>query len=111
MSMQVPLVEKSLCQGRYQLQRLIGSGGFGRLYLAYDLVLHQACAIKEMLIHDANEAQQVRLEAEALIQCTHPNIVRGYWYIEEHSRHYLVMDYLPGRDLDEELEHRQRSHK
>lgn len=99
-------------QNRYRLSRLLGSGGFGAVYLATDERLNRQVAIKAM--SDANlEADQHRLamslferEAMMLAQLTHPSLTRIWDYFEEDDQAYLVMEYVPGltlRDLQLQL--------
>jgi serine/threonine-protein kinase len=94
---------------RYQVKRIIGQGGMGCIYLAEDLRLEgRLCAIKEVeydralpdnMLQEARE--QFQREATVLARLDHPNLpkVSDFFYIED--RDYLVMDYVPGKDLRE----------
>ena len=88
---------------RYRIERLIGSGGYANVYHAIDLTFGYDRAIKEVTDSDPGVRDQFRLEAELLINSKHPNIPHGYHIIEEKSRLYLVMDYVQGKDLEEQL--------
>ena len=87
--------------GRYLIQGYIGGGGFGHIYRAVDRVLGHERAIKEAFYRDAETRQQFRLEAEFLLNATHPNLVRGYAIFEQSGRFYLVMDYVDGQTLED----------
>ena len=92
---------------RYRIDRVIGQGGYGFIYLAEDLRLSgRYCAVKEVsydpslppeLLKESRE--QFQREATVLARLDHPNLpkVSDYFSIEE--RDYLVMDYVPGDDL------------
>ena len=67
--------------GKYQLQRIIGSGSFGVVYLAFDTVLDRQVALKlprlEVLL-DKNKRDRFNLEAELAASLEHPGIIRVY---------------------------------
>jgi serine/threonine-protein kinase len=80
----------------------------GAVYKAEDLVLEgRTCAVKEMWTDvsapgDLEQVQeQFRREASVLARLDHPNLPRVSDYFTEAKRDYLVMDYVPGKDLKE----------
>jgi len=92
---------------RYEIKRLIKSGGMGAVYEASDHRFKKtSCAVKEMLSFsmDAGEQQYYisRFEEEALIlhNLRHSNLPGVKDYFIEGGRYYLVMDYIEGRDLE-----------
>jgi serine/threonine-protein kinase len=100
----------ALLQERYQIDRVLGEGGMGRVYLARDRRLaDRPCAIKEMVDefidprkrHEANES--FAREADTLARLKHPAIPAIFDRFDDHNRHYLVMEYVEGHDLDQEL--------
>lgn len=107
--MPVPMKAGAVLRKRYQVKRIIGQGGMGCIYLAEDLRLEgRLCAIKEVeydralpdnMLQEARE--QFQREATVLARLDHPNLpkVSDFFYIED--RDYLVMDYVPGKDLRE----------
>ncbi len=107
--MPVPIKTGAVLRKRYQVKRIIGHGGMGCIYLAEDLRLEgRLCAIKEVEYDRAlpeemlQEARgQFQREATVLARLDHPNLpkVSDFFYIED--RDYLVMDYVPGKDLRE----------
>ncbi|MBK9713478.1 MAG: PD40 domain-containing protein [Kouleothrix sp.] len=92
-------------QNRYQVVRLLGSGGFGAVYLAQDRRLNRAVAIKEMdaarLGPDerAVSEQLFEREAQMLASLDHPGLTRVWDYFQEDDRAFLVMEYVPGQTL------------
>jgi serine/threonine protein kinase/tetratricopeptide (TPR) repeat protein len=87
---------------RYEVQDQLGVGGMGTVYRAYDRQTQHPVAIKllraEMTEPDLLERFQ--REGEALRNLNHPNIVKLLDTIQENDSHYLVMEYLPGGDLN-----------
>jgi hypothetical protein len=87
--------------GRYRVLGLIGQGGMGEVYRAYDLILNQAVALKFLGRANMNEAALARFRNEVRIarQVSHPNVCRVYdiGFIE--GFHFLSMEYLDGEDL------------
>lgn len=105
-----PLPPNTILQGRYQISKRLGQGGMGAIYLADDLRFSQRVAVvKEMLDHFSDPDQR-RLatnnfdrEAEMLANLKHPGIPEVYDRFTEGNRHYLVMEYVNGDDLEQRL--------
>jgi serine/threonine protein kinase len=108
----------------YRFERVLAAGGFGITYLARDVDLARAVAIKEFLpaslamrgqgtrvvpiaAADAEDydygLDRFRREAEMLTAFNHPNIVRVYRFIRANGTGYLVMEYRKGASLGEIL--------
>jgi serine/threonine protein kinase len=88
--------------GRQQIEGLIGRGGMASIYKAKDLVTGQAVAVK--IPHQGFESDpawfaRFQREAEIGQKLNHPNILR-FLDVGEHSRPYIVMEYLEGKTLD-----------
>ena len=93
--------------GRYKVRERIGQGGAGSIYLADDLRLEgRQCALKEVeydralsenLLEEAR--QQFFREATILARLDHPNLPKVSDFFSNGPRDYLVMDYVPGKDL------------
>lgn len=105
-----PLEPGTVLQGRYAIERLLGGGGMGMVYLARDQRLaNRPCAIKEMVDHFIDPAQRIEAneyfarEADTLAQLKHQAIPAITDRFELANRHYLVMEYVEGRNLEEEL--------
>jgi|GEM_PF-5862659 len=92
--------------GGYLLLERLGKGGMGSVYRARQLSMSRVVAVKLLAsrLADNLEAQArfVR-EMQALAALNHPNIVSALDAGQELGLHYLVMEYLPGRDLAEYL--------
>jgi serine/threonine-protein kinase len=105
--MPIPLKAGEVLRGRYKIRRIIGQGGMGSIYLADDLRLEgRLCALKEVehdrslpmeLMREARE--QFLREATVLARLDHPNLPKVSDFFSIGSRDYLVMDYVPGKDL------------
>lgn len=110
-AMQPPALLRAgdILQGRYRIERMLGSGGMSTVYLALDLRFAQVrrlCAVKEMVSHipdprmRALAQQSFAREAALLATLSHPAIPKIYDYFVEGERSYLVMEYIPGQDLE-----------
>ncbi|MGF1536085.1 MAG: protein kinase [Elainellaceae cyanobacterium] len=101
------LVGQSLQSGKYTLDQLLGEGGFGVTFKATHHFLGQTVVVKTVNASvrrrsDFKQVQQQFLEeAQRLARCAHPNIVRVSDFFVEDDIPYMVMDYIPGRTLDE----------
>ncbi|MBN1250172.1 MAG: serine/threonine protein kinase, partial [Anaerolineae bacterium] len=96
----------SVAQERYRIVRLLGQGGMGSVYRAWDLRLKVPVALKELLPQPGLDAEmlgglreQFEQEAGVLARLNHPNLVRVTDFFEEQERAYLVMDFVEGRSL------------
>ncbi|MGH7932273.1 MAG: protein kinase domain-containing protein, partial [Candidatus Binataceae bacterium] len=102
-----PLEAGTVLQKRYEVERLLGGGGMGMVYLAHDQRLsNRPCAIKEMVDHFIDPQQRVEAneyfarEADTLAQLKHPAIPAISDRFDDQNRHYLVMEYVDGRNLE-----------
>ena len=109
--MPVALKNGEVLHGRYRVCERIGQGGMGNIYLADDLRLEgRQCALKEVE-HERNvpsklleEARQQFLnEATVLARLDHPNLPKVSDFFSSGARDYLVMDYIPGKDLRQRM--------
>jgi hypothetical protein len=87
--------------GHYELIRQLGQGGMGAVYLARDTKLGRRVAIKFLHATDAETGERFIAEARATAQCSHENIVVIHEADVTDGRHYMVLEYLQGRSLDE----------
>lgn len=86
----------------YKLLRPLGSGGMSTVYLAEHTLMNRRRAIKVLpksRNNDSSYLARFRLEAQATASLDHPNIVRAYDIDNESDNHFLVMEYVQGRDL------------
>ena len=87
---------------RYRVERLLGSGGMGSVYLAEHRVLERSVALKVInpdLLSDPGMVERFRSEAKAAARLSHPNVVTVYDAETAGQGHFLVMEYVPGTDL------------
>jgi serine/threonine protein kinase len=105
--MLTPLKAGEVLRSRYKIRRIIGQGGMGSIYLADDLRLEgRQCALKEVE-HDRNlppdmqrqAREQFQREATVLARLDHPNLPKVSDFFAVGGRDYLVMDFVPGKDL------------
>lgn len=96
--------------GSYQLDRELGRGAMGRVYLAHDTDTGQEVAVKTLALarefdgHALQEARQrFHREAEAASRLHHPDIVRVFSAGEAHGIAYIAMERLTGHDLTQHL--------
>jgi hypothetical protein len=94
-------------QDRYQLVRLLGQGGMGQVFLARDERLERDVAIKVLLGEtplDADARAQLAHEARAVARIGHPGVVEVFDLGElDDGSAFIVMEYLTGRALSEEI--------
>lgn len=106
----MPLASGQTLQQRYRIVVLLGQGGMGAVYRAWDLRLAVHVALKEMTPQPGLDAsmlvqlrQQFEQEAVTLARLSHPNLVRVTDFFEENGNAYLVMEFLEGESLAERI--------
>ncbi len=92
--------------GRYVIERKIGRGAMGAVYLAKDPRINRAVAVKAIPIEKEFEDEELRearlrfyREAESAGRLTHPNIITVFDAGEDHGLAYIAMEYAPGIPL------------
>ena len=91
---------------QYRIERLLGRGGMGAVYLAHELALDRDVAIKVLPPELAGEPQvrdRFRREARTAARLNHPNIVPLYTFGEVNGLVYFVMGYVAGESLASRL--------
>ncbi|MDZ4766133.1 MAG: protein kinase [Chloroflexota bacterium] len=90
--------------GRYTLAHPLGSGGMGVVYRATDRQTGEIVAVKrlksDIIANNPDLIARFRREGETLRRLNHPNIVHMQGTVEEGDDHYIVMDFVPGGDLN-----------
>lgn len=100
----------SVLVGRYNVMSLIGRGGMGSVYRAFDNRLQIVVAVKEMIpgwLSPADRLEfsnQFRQEARLLARLSHPGIARVIDYFEESGKEFLVMELVEGDTLERVVE-------
>ncbi len=111
--MENPASPKKLA-GRYEVRQILGQGGMGLVYRAYDTVVRREVAVKTILdIPDPASLQLFYKECDVLASMSHPNIVEifdiGEFEEDGKKKPYFVMPLLPGTTLEHFI--RQASHR
>ena len=92
--------------GRYRVDRAVGKGGMGTVWLCQDQVLHRPVAVKQ--IHtlpgeSADDTRRAMREARSAAAVNHRNAVSIYDVVEHDGTTWLVMEYVPSQTLSELL--------
>ena len=93
--------------GNYKLERELGQGGMGKVYLARDTGLNRNVALKILradLSDDPAFARKFLDEVEVTASLAHPNIIRVYTLGEQNGRLYLVMEHLDQPSLEQRMD-------
>jgi predicted Ser/Thr protein kinase len=93
-----------LIAGRYELEKLVGSGGMSNVFRAHDRLLERTVALKilhEQYTRDEDYVERFRREARAVAQLAHPNIVTVIDRGEQEGRQFIVFEYIDGDNLKE----------
>ena len=88
-----------LLNERYKIQKVLGQGGMGRVYLAEDIQTQEMVAVKECIVHGKNPEQTIRRiqrEYFFLTKLQHPNLVKALDLFRWQNNYYLVMENIPG---------------
>ncbi|MEW4564145.1 serine/threonine-protein kinase [Bremerella sp. JC770] len=95
---------KGFFLSKYRLLKHLGTGGMSSVYLAEHTLMNRKVAIKVLprrRVNDASYLARFHLEAQAAAHLDHPNIVRAFDVDNEDNTHYIVMEYVPGADLQQ----------
>jgi serine/threonine protein kinase len=95
-------------QQRYRIDKQIGQGGMGAVYIATDERFGSRVAIKETLFMDDNFRKAIEREARLLNSLKHSALPRVTDHFEEDNGQFLVMEYIAGEDVATILEREQR---
>lgn len=96
----MPLFPGQVLNNRYRIVKLLGQGGFGAVYRAWEMNLERPLALKENLDTSSEAQRQFKREAQILFDLSHPNLpkVIDYFTILGQGQ-YLVMEFVEGEDL------------
>ena len=93
-----------ILQQRYRIDKQIGQGGMGAVYVATDERFGSVVAIKETLLMDDSYRKAIEREARLLNSLKHQALPRVTDHFLEDNGQFLVMEFVPGEDLGQMLE-------
>jgi serine/threonine protein kinase len=93
-----------ILQNRYRIDKQIGQGGMGAVYVATDERFGSVVAIKETLLMDDSYRKAIEREARLLNSLKHTALPRVTDHFLEENGQFLVMEFIPGEDLGHALE-------
>ena len=102
-----PMIKTPADFGHFLLEKELGHGGMGGVYLARDKMLDRKVGIKVMLKSlgaDPKFVERFQREAQAAARLNHPNIAQIYSFGQEQGMPYIAMELVPGGSLDKEME-------
>ena len=112
---QTDSAETLLVISRYQIERELGHGGFGKVYKAYDTKLKRVVALKVVTLTQTMTAsvadeyvKRFREEAVNTAKLSHPNIVTLYDFDEKQGLLYITMEYIKGVSVSDLLKTQKR---
>src|SRR5918993_4432322 len=85
--------------GRYEVERLLGEGGMGVLYLARDPVIERHVALKLLRVDGENLRRRLMREAQSAARLQHPNVVTVYDVGDHEGQLYIAMEFIDGETL------------
>ena len=95
--------------GNFLLERQVGSGGMGAVYLGRDMTFNRVVAVKVLkkeLVSDQKFMATFLREAEITASLNHPNIVQVYAFGQHEGVYYMVVEYISGGSLDDKIAER-----
>jgi eukaryotic-like serine/threonine-protein kinase len=98
-----------LVEGKYKIDRMLGKGGMGAVFLAHDLTLEREVAIKVLppdISMDEQIVKRFQQEAKTAAKLDHTNIIPIYRVESEGGLNYFVMKYIAGTSLEDVLDER-----
>jgi serine/threonine-protein kinase len=92
--------------GPFRIERELGRGGMGSVYLAHDTKLDRSIAIKSLpdeVVQDTELLSRLKREAKILASLNHPGIATIYEELQQDERGYLVLEYIAGDTLADRI--------
>lgn len=99
----------NILQNRYRIEKQIGQGGMGKVFVAVDERFGSTVAIKETFFEDENLSKAFEREARLLNSLKHPALPKVSDYFTEDNGQFIVMEFIPGDDLSEIMEKTDKS--
>jgi serine/threonine-protein kinase len=92
--------------GRYEIRSLLGAGGMGEVYLAYDTVLERTVALKVLpadVAADENRMKRFMREAKTASAPNHPNILTIHEIGQQDEHHFIATEFIEGESLRQHM--------
>ena len=107
------LAPGTVVDGKYRIERVLGEGGMGVVYVAHDVHTDMQVVVKAIraeFAHDPDFRARTLAEGRALARIDHPNVVRLNAVVVEATTLYLVMQFIDGEPLDALIERHIAAH-
>lgn len=101
------LTSNTILRDRYRIIQLLGQGGMGAVYQAMDEGTNRLVAVKETFAKTDDLRRAFRREAELLASVQHPSLPFVIEYFRDGDEQFLVMQFIPGNNLEELLRFRE----
>ncbi len=98
--------DQTMADGRYRVTSVLGEGGMGIVFRAYDTRLDREVALKALhasLVAHPTARARMTTEAKALARIEHPNVVRVLDVFDEGPMLVMVLEFVPGGDLEAKI--------
>lgn len=95
--------EQTVCKDKYRLQKLLGKGAYGEVWLADELTSHSHKALKIAHRQDAEAMRRFTQERELSSKLDHPNLVATHTVEQDGEAFFMVMPYMAGGNLTQKL--------
>lgn len=91
--------------GRFELKELLGAGGFGKVYKAFDPQLDRVVAIKvpSFSLSDLKNTERFLTEAKSAARLKHPNIVTTYEVGKSSQQYFIATEFIQGAPMNERI--------
>ena len=109
-SLGISLMPGQTLSNRYEIKEILGAGGMGVVFRAYDRELQEAVAIKTLKpeVMDPQSVERFKQEIRLARKISHRNVVRNYDLGESDGMLYITMEYVEGTSLEKLLRQRGR---
>ena len=87
--------------GKYVRTKLLGEGGMGQVWMAWDTEISRWIALKIPKVDDPSELARLKSEAQAAGRLSHPNVAAVYELGQAQGRHFIAMEYVNGVTLSD----------
>ena len=105
-TLDAPVGGEPIRLGDFELERKIGEGAMGEVWLARQIGFDRPVALKVLFPHIGNNPKLVarlQREADAMFQLDHPNIVQSYAVGDHEGRHFIALEYVDGHSMQKWL--------